>query len=146
MNSAVYTHITKQQKTMEIVQSHQKHDIALILSVLATIATGIDIRVLIDHDDLSVSGIVNGKTVKLKLHFSSPNIKYYMIGSEKGIIYADAFVDEGRAFGHITVPRFGYPRIIAQIQGLEERSEKAAHQRGSDAYDFLKLDDVTVED
>lgn len=126
------------------MRSHEKHNLAVILSVLAMIATGIDVRLLIDHDNLTVSSLVSGKLVKLTFRFNSPNIKYFMLGEEKGIIYVDGFVDDGRAFGHLSVPREGYVEIGTKIKELERISESNAMDAGEAAYDFLKIDEIEV--
>lgn len=126
------------------MRSHEKHSLAVILSVLAMIATGIDVRLLIDHDNLTVSSLVSGKLVKLTFRFNSLNIKYFMLGEEKGIIYVDGFVDDGRAFAHLSVPREGYVEIGTKIKELERISESNTMDAGKAAYDFLKIDEIEV--
>lgn len=65
-----------------------------------------------------------------------------MLGEEKGIIYADAYVDEGRAFGHMSVPREGYKEIAEKIVLLEKDSALTNQAHGEAAYNFLKIGEV----
>lgn len=117
----------------------KERDILAILAVLATIATGVNLIVLIDTDDITLSSLVGERLVTLKLHFHTPHVLYYMLGQEKGTIYAQASVDGNSAFSHLSVPRESYEELAKKIQELDKRYQIERGDRGKEAYDFLQL-------